>query len=93
MANAGTTLVIGPGITVHGQYGNIGAFAGASDVNVANQGTISADVKGGTITIAGTSFNNQGTLEAQKRRSVERAGHGGQRGREVSAWARAARLI
>ena len=65
MANAGTTLVIGPGITVHGQYGNIGAFAGASDVNVANQGTISADVKGGTITIAGTSFNNQGTLEAQ----------------------------
>ena len=65
VANAGTTLVIGPGITVHGQYGNIGAFAGASDVNVANQGTISADVKGGTITIAGTSFNNQGALEAQ----------------------------
>ena len=65
VANAGTTLVIGPGITVHGQYGNIGAFAGSSDVNVANQGTISADVKGGTITVAGGSFNNEGTLEAQ----------------------------
>ncbi|HEY3857868.1 MAG TPA: LamG-like jellyroll fold domain-containing protein, partial [Verrucomicrobiae bacterium] len=48
----------------------IGAYAnypwyGPGNVTVVNQGTISADTSGGTITIAGTSLNNAGTLEAE----------------------------
>ena len=74
LANAGTTLVVGPGITVHGQNGSVGynpllpdyqgVPGGASDAGVANQGTIAADVNGGTITIAGGNLSNAGTLAA-----------------------------
>src|SRR5208282_813950 len=66
-AIGGTTLVIGSGIMVHGQVGWIGQspWSGASGASVVNQGTISADVSGGTITIEGGNLNNEGTLEAQ----------------------------
>ena len=66
--NPGTTLVMGAGITVHGQNGSIGynrSLGGATDAGVVNQGTISADMSGGIITIGGGSFNNGGTLIAQ----------------------------
>jgi hypothetical protein len=59
-SSSGATLVIGPGITVRGQSGVIGA--GAANVSVVNQGTISADVNRGTITVAGSSFSNAGQL-------------------------------
>jgi hypothetical protein len=67
LADDGTTLVIGSGITVRGQNGTVGSGAGThlggpANVSVANQGTISADVNGGTITVAGASFNNSGQL-------------------------------
>ena len=59
LANAGTTLTNGAGITIRGQTGTIG-YGGAPNVAVINQGTISADVSGGTITVNAQSFNNQG---------------------------------
>ena len=67
VANGGTTLTIGPDVTVHGNNGVIGyngSLGGSANVTVINQGTISADVSGGTITITGLNFQNQGTLEA-----------------------------
>jgi hypothetical protein len=69
VADSDTTLVIGPGITVQGQNGTIGAVTGSpwggpANVSVVNQGTISADVNGGTIVIAGASFSNSGQLLA-----------------------------
>src|ERR1051326_2506292 len=69
---SGATLTIGPGITVRGGAGSglntavVGYhpnFGGPSDVNVINQGTISADVSGVGILIGGQSFINSGVLE------------------------------
>jgi RHS repeat-associated protein len=64
---AGTTLTIGSGITVRGQNGGIGAWTGyplegPANVSVINQGTISADVAGGQITINAQPFSNQGNV-------------------------------
>jgi len=64
-ANSGTTLVIGSGVTVRGQNGIIGSssyWGVPANVSVVNQGTISADVTGGAISIAGGSFDNTGLL-------------------------------
>jgi len=67
LADAGTTLTIAPGITVRGRNGAIG-FGGwwksQSGVTVINQGTISCDVSGGTISICGQPFDNQGLAQA-----------------------------
>jgi hypothetical protein len=65
--NGGTTLTLGPGITVRGQYGAIGfasPYGGAANVAVVNQGTISCDVNGGTIVVDAQPFSNQGTIVA-----------------------------
>ncbi len=65
LANSGTTLVIGAGVMVRGQNGTIGYsdwYGGPQDVGVVNQGTISADVSGGTIVIRGSSLSNVGEL-------------------------------
>lgn len=69
LANAGATLTIGPGITVRGQNGVIGPVSGTSgggptNVTIINQGTISADVARGTITIDAQLFTNNGVTEA-----------------------------
>jgi hypothetical protein len=64
---AGATLTIGPGITVRGETGGIGfvqAWGGPPNVGLINQGTISADVSGGNITVNGQPFENQGTVRA-----------------------------
>ena len=64
----GMTLTLGPGITVHGQNGTIGdatALGGPGNVSVVNQGTISADVAGGTIVLDAQPFNNQGVMSAE----------------------------
>ena len=64
------TLTIGSGITVRGQNGNVGyspAIGGSpSNIAVVNQGTIQADVRGGTITVEGSAaaFLNSGTVNA-----------------------------
>ncbi len=66
VAKAGTTLVIGSGMTVRGQSGTIGAtgypWYTPANVAVVNQGTISGNQAGTTITVAGSSFNNAGKL-------------------------------
>ncbi len=62
-----TTLTIGSGITVQGQNGQIGeanCWGGPANVSVVNQGTISADVSGGTITVNAQPFTNQGVVES-----------------------------
>ncbi len=67
LSNAGTTLTIGPGITIEGQTGVIGygyAWSGPQNVNVINQGKISANVSGGTISVVPQTFTNQGSVSA-----------------------------
>ena len=75
MANAlwlvygGTTLTIGPGITVRGQNGTVGAvpsspWSGPASAKVVNQGIISADVSGGTIVINAQPFTNDGLVQS-----------------------------
>ncbi len=68
LANDGTTLVIGSGITVRGQNGVIGSGAGywvggPASVSLVNQGTVSCDVSGGTITVNAQPFSNQGLAQ------------------------------
>ena len=67
--NSGTTLTVGPSMTVRGQSGRVGSEAGQCvggprNVGVVNQGTISADVGGGTIYIGAETFTNQGLVDA-----------------------------
>src|SRR5437867_2319483 len=65
--NNETTLTLGPGITVRGHSGTVGynpnCYGGPSDVSVVNQGTIAADVSGGTIYVQAQSFINQGKVQ------------------------------
>ncbi len=59
------TLTIASGITIHGNKGTIGGYYGSD--SIVNDGTINADVAGGTISINGGNpgtFINNGTLHA-----------------------------
>jgi hypothetical protein len=62
------TLTIGSGITVKGQTGYVGyspeVGGSPSSITVVNQGTIEANVSGGTITIQDAATPNTGTLDA-----------------------------
>jgi hypothetical protein len=69
LVDAGTTLTIGPGISVQGKNGVIGSgsgtyFSGPADVSVVNQGTMSCGVPGGTVLLQGQQLVNQGVLSA-----------------------------
>ena len=66
LEGAGTSTV-GAGIVIHGQNGTIGSQSFASGAHdLVNNGTISADVSGGVISLAPTGgTTNNGTLEAQ----------------------------
>ncbi len=59
------TTTFAAGTTIRGQNGTIGnaVFVGGTQTLV-NNGTISADVSGGTINIAGAAVTNNGTLSA-----------------------------
>src|SRR5207248_3312676 len=57
--STGTTLTIGPGVTVRGQSGAINTLT-----SLENRGTIAADVAGGTIDVSPNSFTNPGTVRA-----------------------------
>ncbi len=63
-----SVLIIGPNILVRGHTGTIGyhtgGFGGSTNVTFTNQGTIRADMPGGTITLNGNSWLNAGTIEA-----------------------------
>jgi hypothetical protein len=68
MTDAGITVVFGPGVVIHGKTGLLGVsdyFGGAVDGKIVNQGKISADVAGGTITVNAGSFSNTGVLETK----------------------------
>jgi uncharacterized repeat protein (TIGR02543 family) len=69
LAYDNTTLTIGSGITVRGQYGQIGYsaywYGGGLNLAVVNQGLISCDVGNGTIYINAGSVTNQGTIQAE----------------------------
>jgi hypothetical protein len=54
------TLTIGPGIRVHGQAGAVGL----NTLSTVNQGTVSADLAGSSITLPGTDWFNQGRVSA-----------------------------
>src|SRR6185369_16383418 len=59
------TLTIGPGITIHGKYGQINnAYAQG---RIVNQGKISADTSGGAIYLGNSTggYSSTGTLEAK----------------------------
>ena len=65
--------MIGSGITVRGQNGTVGysaVYGGPQDISVFNQGTISADVSGGTITVNAQPFSNQGLAQSDQRRDA-----------------------
>ena len=64
---SGTTLTIGPGITIDGQNGLIGyasAWGGSPNVTIINQGTVAQTVGGGTINFAGSLLVNQSNISA-----------------------------
>ena len=58
-----STLTLGPAMVVRGKSGTLGqpVFAGGNN-RLINQGLISADVAGGTLTIRPSQFENSGTL-------------------------------
>ncbi len=58
------TLTLGPAVTVHGKNGSV--YSNVSTGSLVNQGTISADTAGGTISLgnAGSAFTNQGAISA-----------------------------
>ena len=63
-AGSGVTLTIGPNTTIRGGHGVVRAEAASSVI--VNQGTISADTSGRTLTIDGSgSIINTGTMGAQ----------------------------
>jgi hypothetical protein len=53
-------LTIGANMVVHGKNGQINS----GGQPFANQGKVSADVAGGTITLTGTNWSNSGTIQA-----------------------------
>ncbi len=75
--NSGTTLLIGPNITVEGGSGNIGysddwsGNSTESDVSFVNQGTIISNVAGGSINLDGGAWTNSGTIEASNGGSLD----------------------
>ena len=59
-----TTLTLGPAMVVRGKTGRIGqAVLQGGAGHLINEGLISADVAGGTLTINPTQFTNEGTVE------------------------------
>ena len=78
LANSATALTIGSGITIEGQNGWLGYspyIGGVQNGTIINQGVISADVSGGTITIYAQPFNNQGWPKASMAGAFRLAGY------------------
>ena len=67
---AASTLTIDSGITISGDYGVLGGYYisyygyNAYGGPIVNEGTIQADVSGGSVTVMGNGWQNTGTLEA-----------------------------
>ncbi|MCY2954747.1 MAG: PEP-CTERM sorting domain-containing protein [Planctomycetota bacterium] len=65
-------LTIGPGITI--RTGIAGGTVGQANTQLLNQGTISAQTAGATITVTGNAWTNQGTFEAKDGGTLTLAG-------------------
>jgi hypothetical protein len=76
----GSTLTLGPNVTVEGQSGTIDALASDGSSALINQGAIEANENGGTLTISTTSFQNQGTVGAANGGSLTVTGLSGNLG-------------
>lgn len=65
--NDNAVLTIGSGVLIHGQNGTVGAnrSVASTGTSIVNNGTISADVSGGTITMAQATVTNNNVLEAK----------------------------
>jgi hypothetical protein len=60
-----STVTLGSGLTVHGKNGYLNVYSSYTDTDAwVNQGTIAADVSGGTLTLSGT-WTNNGTFKVQ----------------------------
>jgi hypothetical protein len=63
--DGGTTLTLGPAMVVRGKAGYVGPRPFAVGISrLINQGLISADIAGGTLTLSPTQFENPGTIRA-----------------------------
>lgn len=60
-------LTVAAGVLIHGENGSVGAqyYNSSANTSISNNGRISADVNGGTITLTQATFNNNGILDAQ----------------------------
>jgi RHS repeat-associated protein len=65
-----TTVTFGPNVTLHGKIGTIGTPAGQSGGAFINQGTIQPDVSGGSFSLDGTNWQNQGKIEVDTNKTV-----------------------
>ena len=63
VANSANKLTIGAGVTIHGKSGTVGTAPTNGGGMFINQGTISADVAGGTLTLDGTSWSSSGVIQ------------------------------
>src|SRR5208337_4520218 len=66
VTRSGTALTISSGITIEGEAGYVGydpSLGGSSNVTVVNQGTINADVSGGTIYLLDISLQGNGSYD------------------------------
>jgi hypothetical protein len=67
------TLTIGPGVTIRGDTGTITCDSFNSLVN---QGTISADVSDGSISLTGSNWTNTGTIQATSHGTIHLQANG-----------------
>jgi RHS repeat-associated protein len=71
----GTTLTLGPNLTIHGKSGIVGGGP-SSNNNIVNQGTISADVGGSLYGLyLGSNWTNTGTIRAQNGGTINLEGN------------------
>lgn len=60
-------LTVAAGVLIHGENGSVGSqhYNSSANTFISNNGRISADVSGGTITLLQATFNNNGILDAR----------------------------
>src|SRR5262249_4807844 len=72
--NPGDSLTIGSGITIHGKNGFVGRkFSAFASNPITNDGTISADVAGGTIVLDPSALTNNGTIDSSNGGTIQGA--------------------
>ncbi|MBZ0267224.1 hypothetical protein K8I85_03650, partial [bacterium] len=83
------TLTVGPDVTIRGEKTSIGLGAGT----FVNQGTVRSDVAGRTLTLDGTGWINEGTVEAVNGATLDLKGTFGFEGGQFVAQTGTVRLV